>query len=181
MADQLPMRWYIVQAYSGFENKVAEGIKEAAVKAGRAECFEQILVPKEEVMEFKKGKKVTLERNFFPGYILVKMQLSDETWHLVRNVPKVSTFLGPKGKPQPISEEEAARILNQVEEGVSKPKSYITYAVGDSVRVCDGPFMSFSGLVESVDDEKSRLRVSVSIFGRSTPVDLEFGQVEKQS
>lgn len=173
------MRWYIAQAYSGFETKVAEAIKEAAAKAGMEDYFAEILVPKEEVVEFKKGKKVTSEKNFFPGYILIKMILTDESWHLVRSVPKVSTFLGPRGKPQPISEEEAMRILNQVEEGVAKPKSLVAYSVGDAVRVSDGPFTSFNGVVESVDEEKSRLRVSVSIFGRSTPVDLEYSQVEK--
>jgi transcriptional antiterminator NusG len=177
MAEE--MRWYIVQAYSTFESKVAESIKEAAAKKGMEKYFEQVLVPKEEVVDFKKGKKVTSEKNFFPGYVLVKMILNDDTWHLVRSVPKVSTFLGARGKPQPIAEAEAMRILNQMEEGVSKPKSMVTYSVGDAVRVCDGPFNSFNGVVENVDEEKSRLKVAVSIFGRATQVDLEYSQVEK--
>jgi transcriptional antiterminator NusG len=142
--------------------------------------FEQVLVPTEEVVELKRGQKVSQERKFFPGYVLVKMMMTDQSWHLVKNTPKVTGFLGQRGKPSPISEKEANQILNQVQEGVERPKPSVTFEVGEQVRVVDGPFTSFSGTVEDVDTERSRVKVAVSIFGRSTPVELEFTQVEKQ-
>lgn len=171
--------WYVVNVYSGYEKKVAEHIREQAAKKGLEDQIETIFVPTEEVVEIKKGAKVTSERQFFPGYVLIKMQLTDEIWHLVRHTPKVSGFLGAKGKPTRVGPSEVERIMAQVEEGVQKPKSTITFEVGEQVRVSEGPFMSFSGLVEEVDEEKQRLKVSVSIFGRSTPIDLDFMQVEK--
>lgn len=171
--------WYVVNVYSGYEKKVAEHIREQAAKKGLAHQIETVFVPTEEVVEVKKGAKVTSERQFFPGYVLIKMQLTDEVWHLVRHTPKVSGFLGGKGKPTRVSQGEVERILAQVEEGVQKPKSTITFEIGEQVRVCEGPFMSFSGLVEEVDEEKQRVKVAVSIFGRSTPIDLDFVQVEK--
>jgi transcriptional antiterminator NusG len=173
------MRWYVVHVYSGFEKKVEEAIREAAAKRGIAEQFDQILVPTEEVVEMKRGQKVTGERKFFPGYVLVRMNLTDESWHLVKNIPKVTGFLGSGARPVAISEAEAKRILDQMKDGVERPRSTITFEIGEEVRVVDGPFESFSGLVEEVDEAKSRLKVSVSIFGRATPVDLEFTQVEK--
>lgn len=172
-------RWYVVNVYSGFEKKVAEHVQEQANKQGLADQIEMVLVPTEEVVEVKKGAKVTSERQFFPGYILIKMQLTDELWHLVRHTPKVSGFLGARGKPVPVSQAEVDRILAQVQEGVEKPKSTITFEVGEQVRVSEGPFSTFSGIVEEVDEDKQRLKVSVSIFGRSTPIDLDFIQVEK--
>ena len=179
MLASIKPRWYVIQVYAGFEKKVVEAIRESAEKKGISGCFEELLVPSEEVVEIKRGAKVTVERNYFPGYILIKMALTDEAWHLVRETPKVSSFLGGKGKPLPVSEAEVGRILRQVQEAVEKPRSTISFEIGENVRVCDGPFASFSGMVEEVDQEKSRLKVSVMIFGRPTPVDLEFTQVEK--
>ena len=172
-------RWYVIHVYSGFEKKVASAIREQAEQKGVAGRFEQILVPTEEVVEVKRGAKVSSERKFFPGYVLVKMDLDDETWHLVKNTAKVTGFLGGRGRPSPISENEAARIMRQVQEGIERPKPSITFEIGEQVRVSDGPFTSFNGIVEEVDEEKSRIKVAVSIFGRATPVELEYSQVEK--
>ena len=176
MADP---RWYIIHVYSGFEKKVRESIREQAEQKGLAHQFEDILVPMEEVVEIRRGKKVSAERKFFPGYVLVKMALNDETWSLVRNTAKVTGFLGPGGKPSPIPEHEALRIRHQMEEGIENPKPSIAFMSGDTVRVSEGPFASFSGVVEEVDEAKGRLKVAVSIFGRATPVELEYSQVEK--
>lgn len=175
----MAMRWYVVHVYSGFEKKVAQAVREKAAQKGLEELFGDILVPTEEVVEVRRGAKINSERKFFPGYVLVKMELTDDTWHLVKNAPKVTGFLGGGGKPQAISETEALRIMNQVQEGVERPKPFITFEVGENVRVTDGPFTSFTGLVEEVDEDKSRLKVAVSIFGRATPVELEYTQVEK--
>jgi transcriptional antiterminator NusG len=172
-------RWYIVQAYSNFEQKVADSIREQAKQRHLEECFDEILVPKEKVVEVRRGRKVDAERKFFPGYVLVKMDLTDEAYHLIKNTPKVTGFLGTDNKPMPISEIEAQHILQQVQEGIERPKPSISFEIGEQVRVSDGPFASFNGTVEEVDDARSRLKVAVSIFGRATPVELEFGQVEK--
>jgi len=171
-------RWYVVHVYSGNENKVAESIIDKARKNGLEEKFEQVLVPTHEVMEVRRGKKVATEKKFFPGYVLVKMVLDDDAWHMVQNLPKVTGFLGSKGRPCPISQ-KAERLMHQVEEGVNAGRDGLMFDVGEQVRVCDGPFSSFNGIVEEVDDEKARLKVTVSIFGRATPVDLDFTQVEK--
>ena len=173
-------RWYILHTMSGHENKVAKLISEQAQKKGIGENFEEIIVPTENVVEIKRGQKVAAEKKFLPGYILVKMKMDDNSWHLVKNIPKVSGFLGGSGKPQPISEAEANRIFKQMEESTSSTHSSVAYEVGESVKVIDGPFDSFVGVVQDVDNDKNRLKVSVSIFGRSTPVELEFTQVEKQ-
>ena len=174
-------RWYIVQAYSNFEKKVAESIKERAVAAGLEDSFEEILVPTEEVVEMRRGRRVNAERKFFPGYVLVKMEMSDQTYHLIKETQKVTGFLGADNKPMPVSQREVDQILYQVQEGVERPKPTVTFEVGETVLVADGPFASFSGLVEDVDEERARLKVAVSIFGRETPVELEYGQVEKQA
>tara|TARA_A100001037_G_scaffold244156_1_gene225004 strand:+ start:316 stop:846 length:531 start_codon:yes stop_codon:yes gene_type:complete len=172
-------KWYVVHAYSGFEKKVAQSLREQADSLDMGDMFEEILVPVEEVVEIRRGQRVNAERKFFPGYVLVKMDMTDETYHLVKNTAKVTGFLGPMGRPSPISEAEAARIAHQVQEGVERPKPSITFEVGEQVRVSDGPFTSFNGLVEEVDEERTRLKVAVSIFGRATPVELEYSQVEK--
>jgi len=172
-------RWYIIHAYSGFENKVAEAIRERAVRQGLDPLLEEITVPTEEVMEYRKGQKRKTERKFFPGYVLARMVMTDDSYHLVKDTPKVTGFLGPQGKPTPISDDEAARILQQVQEGVERPKPQVQFEVGEEVRVKEGPFTSFNGMVEEVDEERARLKVSVSIFGRATPVELEYSQVEK--
>ncbi|ALK09146.1 transcription termination/antitermination protein NusG [Blastochloris viridis] len=172
-------RWYIVHAYSNFEKKVAESIREQAHTRGLDDLFEEILVPTEKVVEMRRGRKVDSERKFFPGYVLVKCSLTDEAYHLIKNTPKVTGFLGADKKPIPISDAEAERILHQMQEGVERPKATVSFEVGEQVRVADGPFASFNGFVEEVDDARSRLKVAVSIFGRPTPVELEFGQVEK--
>jgi len=166
-------RWYVVHAYSNFENKVADSIRE------QASLFEDIMVPKEKVVEVRRGRKVDAERKFFPGYVLVKMELTDEAYHLIKNTPKVTGFLGSDNKPMAVSEAEAQRLLQQVQEGIERPKPSVTFEVGEQVRVSDGPFASFNGTVEEVDEGRSRVKVAVSIFGRATPVELEFGQVEK--
>jgi transcription termination/antitermination protein NusG len=175
----MAMRWYIVHAYSNFERKVAESIKERATAAGLVDQFAEVLVPMEEVVEMRRGRKISSERKFFPGYVLVKMELNDQTYHLIKSTPKVTGFLGTENKPIPITEEEAGRILQQVQEGVERPKPSVTFEIGEQVRVADGPFASFNGLVEEVDEERARLKVAVSIFGRATPVELEYAQVEK--
>lgn len=173
-------RWYIVHAYSNFENKVAQSIKDQAALRKLDHHFEEILVPTEKVVEVRRGRKVDAERKFFPGYVLVKCDLSDEVYHLIKNTPKVTGFLGTdKAKPMPIPEHEAMRIKGQVAEGIDRPKPSITFEVGEQVKVAEGPFASFSGVVEEVDEGRARLKVAVSIFGRPTPVELEYSQVEK--
>jgi len=173
------MRWYIVHAYSNFEKKVADAIREGAAQRNLTDQFEEILVPTEQVVEVRRGRKVSSERKFFPGYVLVKCDLSDQVFSLIKNTPKVTGFLGADNKPMPISEAEAMRIKGQVAEGVERPKPSISFEIGETVRVADGPFASFNGVVEEVDEARSRLKVAVSIFGRPTPVELEFAQVEK--
>jgi transcriptional antiterminator NusG len=172
-------RWYIVQAYSNFEKKVAEAIEEKVRQKGLEHLFEAVMVPVEKVVEVRRGRKVDAERKFFPGYVLVKMDMTDAAFHLIKDTPKVTGFLGADNKPKPITEREANQILNQVQEGVDRPKPSIMFDVGESIRVSDGPFASFNGIVQEVDEERARLKVEVSIFGRATPVDLEYGQVEK--
>lgn len=176
----MSMRWYVVHAYSGFEKSVMRALIERIARAGMEHKFGKVLVPVEEVMEMRNGQKVTTERKFFPGYVLVEMEMDDESWHLVKSTPKVTGFIGgTANKPAPISPKEVEKILTQMQEGVEKPKPKVLFEVGEMVRVKEGPFTDFNGSVESVNYEKSRLHVSVTIFGRATPVELEFGQVEK--
>ncbi|OOZ38905.1 transcription termination/antitermination protein NusG [Solemya pervernicosa gill symbiont] len=176
----MAMRWYVVQAYSGFEHHVKRSLEERVGRSGLQEQFGEILVPTEEVVEMREGQQRKSERKFFPGYVLVQMDMDDETWHMVKDVPKVLGFIGgTSDKPAPITDREADAILQRVQEGIEKPRPKVLFEAGEVVRITDGPFNDFNGVVEEVDYEKSRLRVAVSIFGRSTPVDLEFGQVEK--
>ena len=172
-------RWYVLHAYSGYEKKVAESIMDQADKLGVKEFIEDISVPTQNIVEVKRGVRVNTERKIFPGYILIKMNLNDDTWHIIKTTPKLSGFLGNKGKPIPISNAEAKRISQQVVDGVEKTRPAIMYDVGEQVKVIDGPFASFNGEIEQIDEDKARLRVAVSIFGRSTPVDLDYSQVEK--
>lgn len=172
-------RWYVLHVYSGFEGKVAEAIREKARKQGIEDHIEDIMVPTEEVVEIKRGQRHNTERKVFPGYVLAKMAMSDEIWHLVKDTPKVTGFLGAGNKPSPISEKEAERLIQQLKEGIEKPRAAISYDIGEKVKVMEGPFASFEGIVEEIDEDKGRVKVSVSIFGRATPVELEFGQVEK--
>ena len=175
------MNWYIVQAYSGFEKKVAASIKDALLKKKLEANLDEILVPTHQVTEVKKGKRTKKERKYFPGYVLIKSEMDNNLYHLIKNLKRVSGFLGSKGIPVPVSDKEIEKILGQIKDGVAQPKSGIEYSIGEKVQVVDGPFASFSGMVEEIDEEKSRLKVSVSIFGRPTPVDLEYNQVEKVS
>ena len=176
----MTLRWYVVHSYSNFENKVKQGLEERIKREGLEQYFGKILVPTEEVIEMRMGQQRKSERKFFPGYVLVQMELNDLTWHLVKNVPRVLGFIGGSSdKPSPITEKEAMAILDRVEEGVNKPKPKVLFEVGEVIRIIDGPFKEFNGSIEEVNYEKSRLRVSVLIFGRGTPVELEFNQVEK--
>jgi len=173
--------WYIIQSHSSFENKVVQLIKEEAEKAKVEEKIEEIVVPTHNITEVKRGKRVQRKKKYFPGYVLIKSEMDNELYHMIKGIKKVSGFLGSKGTPVPVSDKEIEKILGQIKDGVTQPKSSIEYNVGEKVQVIDGPFASFNGLVEDVDEEKARLKVSVSIFGRPTPVDLEFNQVEKVS
>jgi transcriptional antiterminator NusG len=177
----MAVRWYIVHAYSNFEKKVADHIEEQARQKGLSHHFDQILVPVEKTVEIRRGRKVDAERKFFPGYVMVRANLTDAVHNLIKNTPKVTGFLGGDGKPLPIPDKEAEAILTQVQEGVERPKPTVMFDIGESVRVSDGPFASFNGVVQDVDEERSRLKVEVSIFGRATPVELEYTQVEKVS
>ena len=172
-------RWYVLHAYSGYEKKVADSIMDQANKLGITDHIEDISVPTQNIVEVKRGVRVNTERKIFPGYILIKMNLNDDTWHIIKTTPKLSGFLGNKGKPIPISNAEAKRISQQVVDGVERTRPAIMYDVGEQVKVIDGPFASFNGEIEQIDEDKARLRVAVSIFGRSTPVDLDYSQVEK--
>ena len=173
--------WYIVQSYSSFEHKVANSIKEEALKAKLSDKIEDVIVPTQDVTEVKRGKRVQRKKKYFPGYVLVKMDMDDKLYHLINNIKKVTGFLGSKGAPAPVSEIEIQKIMGQIKDGVVNSKSGISYSIGEKVQVIDGPFASFSGLVEEIDEERSRLKVSVLIFGRPTPVELEYVQVEKAS
>lgn len=176
---KMAKRWYVLHVYSGFEDKVASAILEKAKKQGLEDLVEEVLVPTEEVVEVKRGQRVNAERKFFPGYVLAKLDLHDDVWHLIKNTPKVTGFLGAANKPSPISEKEAQSLIQQIQEGVERPRPSIVYDIGEEVKVSDGPFASFNGFVEEVDEERGRLKVTVSIFGRATPVELEYSQVEK--
>jgi len=173
--------WYIVQSHSNFENKVAGLIREEAEKANISDKIEEIVIPTHDVTEVKRGKRIQRKKKYFPGYVLIKSEMDNEIYHLIKNLKRVSGFLGSKGIPAPVSDKEIEKILGQIKDGVAQPKSGIEYVIGEKVQVVDGPFASFSGMVEDIDEEKSRLKVSVSIFGRPTPVDLEYNQVEKAS
>ena len=173
--------WYIVQSHSNFENKVAKLIKEEAEKLNFSEKIEEIIVPTHDITEVKRGKRVQRKKKYFPGYVLIKSEMDNDLYHVIKNIKKVSGFLGSKGVPVPVSDKEIEKILGQIKDGVAQPKSAIDYAIGEKVQVIDGPFASFNGLIEDIDEDKSRLKVSVSIFGRPTPVDLEYNQVEKVS
>ena len=177
----MALKWYVVHAYSQYEKKVASAIQERVERLGMTDRFGEIIVPTEEVVEIRRGKKVNTEKRFFPGYVLIKMELTDEAFHLVKSTPKVSGFLGSDHgtKPHPVSQSEIDRITNRVQEGIDNPKPSIVFEIGEQVRVSEGPFASFSGFVEEIDEEKTRLKVAVSIFGRPTPVELQYGQVEK--
>ena len=172
-------KWYVVHVFSGSEKKVCQNIEEQIISKDMGSLIDEVLVPTEEVVEIRRGARVQSEKKFFPGYILIKMEMNDETWHMIKGQPKVTGFLGGKGKPVAISEAEANRLIEQISEGIDRPRSSVVYEIGEEVRVSDGPFQSFNGLVEEIDEDKSRLKVAVSIFGRSTPVDLEYSQVEK--
>ena len=172
-------QWYIVQTFSGFEQKVAETLKSTIKKNELSDKIDDVLVPIHEVTEVKRGKRVQRKKKYFPSYILVKMEMSKELYHMIKNIQKVTGFLGTLGKPTPVPEKEINKIMGNIKEGTLAPKTLVTFDIGEQVKVCEGPFASFSGLVEEVDEEKSRLKVSVSIFGRPTPIDLEYNQVEK--
>ena len=172
-------RWYVLHAYSGYEKKVAENIIEQSNKLGISQFIEEVSIPTQNIVEVKRGTRVNTERKFFPGYILIKMVLNDDTLHIIKNTPKLSGFLGTQGKPTPISNLEAERITEQMIEGEEKPRPSIVYEIGEQIKVIDGPFASFNGEIETIDEEKARLKVAVSIFGRPTPVELEYSQVEK--
>ncbi len=175
----MAMRWYVLHVYSGFENKVAEAINEKARKLKLVDRVGEIMVPTEEVVEVKRGQRVNAERKFFPGYVLAKLDMSDQIWHMIKDTPKVTGFLGASNKPSPITQKEADALIKQIQEGVDSPRPSIIFDIGEEVKVIDGPFASFNGMVEEVDEEKGKLKVSVSIFGRATPVELEYSQVEK--
>ena len=176
----MAMRWYVLHVYSGFEHKVKEAINEKARKLKLQERVGEIMIPTEEVVEVKRGQRVNAERKFFPGYVLAKLDLTDQVWHMVKDTPKVTGFLGANNKPAPVSQREAEALIKQIQEGVDSPRPSITFDIGEEVKVADGPFASFNGMVEEGDEEKGKLKVSVSIFGRATPVELDYAQVEKQ-
>ena len=175
----MAMRWYVLHVYSGFESKVADSIHEKARKLKLQDRVGEIMVPTEEVVEIKRGQRVNTERKFFPGYVLAKLDLSDEVWHMVKDTPKVTDFLGANNKPSPITQREADALIKQIQEGIDSPRPSIIFDIGEEVKVVDGPFASFNGIVEEIDEDKAKLKVSVSIFGRATPVELDYGQVEK--
>jgi transcriptional antiterminator NusG len=177
----MEFKWYIVHAYSNFEKKVAEAIRQSAAEKGMSDLFEEVFVPTEDVTEVRRGRKVTSERRYLPGYVLVKMILNDQTYHLIKETPKVTGFLGSGNRPMPVSQKEVDRIRGVVTDSIERPRSTITFEIGENVRVVDGPFASFSGVVEDVDEDTQRVKVAVSIFGRATPVELEFAQVEKSA